>query len=167
MLLNKAQEVAAALQAAQAKMSCAESCTGGWVAQLMTAIPGSSAWFEGGCVTYSNAAKTKMLGVDSALFERVGAVSQEVVVAMADGVRRLTESEISVAISGVAGPDGGTPEKPVGTVWLAWAVKGQPTQAQLYHFQGDRQAVREQAVQAALQGILDYLPSLTCNPKKI
>lgn len=135
------------------QVTTAESCTGGGIAEAITRIPGSSAWFEAGFVTYSNAQKTRQLGVPPELFERVGAVSHEVVEAMARGAQRSSGSHFAVAVSGVAGPGGGSPDKPVGTVWLAWAA-GEQLHAQRFLFAGDRAAVREQSVEAALVGLI-------------
>ncbi len=154
-----AVEVAQALLARNARMATAESCTGGWVAQQLTAIPGSSKWFEAGYVTYSNAAKQRMLGVSAQSIQIKGAVSESVVVQMAEGALNDADVDITVAISGIAGPDGGTEQKPVGTVWFAWAIKNQPTVSCLSFFSGDRRAIREQAVEQALQGLLAYLPN--------
>lgn len=138
-------------------LATAESCTGGWVAQAITAVPGSSQWFDRGFVTYSNEAKCEMLGVDVATLEAHGAVSEETVRAMAEGALRHSRAQISVAISGIAGPGGGSPEKPVGTVCLAWAAAGRIVVAHTEHFAGDRSAVRWQAVIAALQGLIVLL----------
>ncbi|WEJ22920.1 nicotinamide-nucleotide amidohydrolase family protein [Pseudomonas sp. SD17-1] len=136
-----------------AQVTTAESCTGGGIAEAITRIPGSSAWFEAGYVTYSNAQKTRQLGVDQALFPQVGAVSQEVVEAMVRGAQAASGARFAVAVSGVAGPDGGSPAKPVGTVWLAWG-DGARVASERRHFDGDRDAVRRQTVIAALEGLL-------------
>lgn len=141
------------LQAAHAQVSTAESCTGGGIAEAITRIAGSSAWFEAGYVTYSNRQKTAQLGVPAELFERVGAVSQEVVEAMVRGARQHSGARFAVAVSGIAGPDGGSPEKPVGTVWLAWGDADQ-LYSQRCQFAGDRSEVRRQTVERALQGVL-------------
>ena len=137
----------------QAQVSTAESCTGGGIAEAITRVPGSSAWFEAGYVTYSNRQKTRQLGVPEALFGRVGAVSQEVVEAMVRGAQANSAAKFSVAVSGVAGPDGGSPEKPVGTVWICWGA-AQQLIAQRFQFAGDRDAVRRQTVKAALEGLI-------------
>jgi nicotinamide-nucleotide amidase len=137
----------------QAQVSTAESCTGGGIAEAITRIPGSSAWFEAGYVTYSNRQKTRQLGVDQGLFSRVGAVSQEVVEAMARGAQDNSAARFSVAVSGVAGPDGGSPEKPVGTVWICWGADDRLI-AQRFQFAGDRDQVRRQTVKAALEGLI-------------
>ncbi|HKS14270.1 MAG TPA: CinA family protein [Pseudomonas sp.] len=136
-----------------AQVSTAESCTGGGIAEAITRIPGSSAWFEAGYVTYSNRQKTRQLNVPSMLFETVGAVSEEVVQAMATGAQAASGARFAVAVSGVAGPDGGSPAKPVGTVWLAWA-DGPRVRCERRQFEGDREAVRRQTVIAALEGLL-------------
>lgn len=149
-----------ALKQRRLTLATAESCTGGWVSQVLTSIPGCSQWFERGYITYSNRSKEEMLGVPGALIEREGAVSEAVVRAMAEGVLERSPARVSVAISGIAGPEGGTPSKPVGTIWLAWATAGQPTRARSSHFAGDREMVRQQAVMAALQGVLDLVGRL-------
>jgi len=156
---NLAQKVGETLLQKGIKLATAESCTGGWVAQAVTAVPGSSGWFDCGFVSYSNRAKQKMLGVDLDVLEKSGAVSEPVVAQMAEGALRNSEADIAVAISGIAGPEGGTEDRPVGTVWLAWAITGQPTVTCLSFFNGDRDEIRQQAVEQALEGILAYLPS--------
>ena len=147
-----------ALRARGWRMATAESCTGGLIAALCTSVAGSSDWFDRGFVTYSNAAKTAQLGVSAELIEAHGAVSQPVALAMAQGALRHSLAQLAVAVTGVAGPGGGTPDKPVGTVWLAWAVQapGQllQCQARLLHLAGDRTAVRSQTVQQALAALL-------------
>ncbi|WP_010323515.1 CinA family protein [Marinobacterium stanieri] len=155
---NLAQKVGQALLSKGLKMATAESCTGGWVAQAVTAVPGSSGWFDCGFVSYSNTAKQKMLGVDLEILENSGAVSEPVVAQMAEGALRNSDANIAVAISGIAGPDGGSEDKPVGTVWLAWAIEGHPTVSCLSFFNGDRDDIRQQAVEQALEGIMAYLP---------
>ncbi|WP_278349239.1 CinA family protein [Stutzerimonas kunmingensis] len=152
-LTELAAQLGDALQRLGAQVSTAESCTGGGIAEAITRIAGSSAWFEAGYITYSNAQKTRQLGVPAELFEQVGAVSAEVVQAMARGAQRNSGARFAVAVSGIAGPGGGTAEKPVGTVWIAWADDARLL-AQRYLFTGDREAVREQTVAAALQGLL-------------
>ena len=136
------------------RIATAESCTGGWVAQAITAIPGSSRWFDTGYVTYSNSAKQRLLGVPDQTLHGFGAVSEETVEAMAVGALREGDANLSVAVSGVAGPDGGSVAKPVGTVWFAWAANGRVLNTALCHFEGERQAVREQAVHRALLGLI-------------
>jgi len=141
------------LQRLGAQVTTAESCTGGGIAEAITRIAGSSAWFEAGYVTYSNTQKILQLGVPAKLFEQVGAVSAEVVQAMAHGAQQRSGARFAVAVSGIAGPGGGTVDKPVGTVWIAWADAEQ-LHVRRYLFAGDRQAVREQTVAAALEGLL-------------
>lgn len=141
------------LRGLNAQVSTAESCTGGGIAEAITRVSGSSAWFEAGYVTYSNAQKTRQLNVPSHLFNAVGAVSEEVVRSMAVGAQAASGARFAVAVSGVAGPDGGSPAKPVGTVWLAWA-DGAQVHCECRQFNGDREAVRRQTVIAALEGLL-------------
>ena len=135
-------------------LATAESCTGGWVAQSITAIAGSSAWFDRGFVTYSNAAKQEMLGVTEATLERHGAVSEATARAMAQGAIAHSRADWAIAITGIAGPGGGSLEKPVGTVSFAWAQRDGGCEAQTCVFAGDRAAVREQSVIHALRGLL-------------
>jgi nicotinamide-nucleotide amidase len=138
-------------------MATAESCTGGWIAKCCTDRAGSSAWFESGVVSYSNRAKHDLLGVDAGTLEREGAVSRAVALQMATGVRRRSGVQVALAVTGIAGPDGGTGDKPVGTVWFGWAVGDRPADSELVVFAGDREAVRRQTVAYALQGLLDRL----------
>ncbi len=140
------------LRTVTAQTTTAESCTGGGIAEAITRIPSSSAWFEAGYVTYSNKQKTIQLGVPDELFGRVGAVSREVVEAMVAGACERSGARFGVAVSGVAGPDGGSADKPVGTVWLAWA-DGAQLFSQRRQFTGDRDEVRRQTVKAALTGL--------------
>jgi len=157
-LQTLARRVGERLQATGEMLATAESCTGGWVAKVVTDIAGSSAWFDRGFVTYTNAAKQEMLGVPDALLARHGAVSEPVVRAMAEGALDHGQAARSLAISGIAGPTGGTPEKPVGLVWFAWGHDdGGTVRLRSAHrvFSGDREAVRRQAVAAALTGLLD------------
>jgi nicotinamide-nucleotide amidase len=133
----------------------AESCTGGWIAKCLTDVAGSSAWFDRGFVTYSNTAKQEMLGVDVAVLESEGAVSEATVAAMVRGALAHSRADIAVAISGIAGPGGGRPGKPVGTVCFAWATRDGLQRLATCHFEGDRDTVRQQAVAHALQGLLD------------
>ena len=135
-------------------LATAESCTGGWVAQSITAIAGSSAWFDRGFVTYSNVAKQEMLGVSEATLERHGAVSEATARAMAQGAIAHSRADWAIAITGIAGPGGGSPEKPVGTVCFAWAQRDGGCEAQTCVFAGERAAVREQSVIHALRGLL-------------
>jgi len=135
----------------------AESCTGGWIAQALTAVPGCSNWFERGFVSYSNASKSDMLGVPAALIDSDGAVSEAVVKAMAQGAISHSSAHLSIAVSGVAGPDGGTADKPVGLVWIAWGQKRGYVEAQAFQFSGDREQVRRATVVAALEGLVKRL----------
>jgi nicotinamide-nucleotide amidase len=152
-----AASVGAALMQRGEQLALAESCTGGGVAMAMTAIAGSSRWFERGFVTYSNASKQEMLGVSPSTIDLHGAVSQATVLEMAAGARRHSHADWALAISGIAGPDGGSADKPVGTVWLAWAGPHGFRRSEQHIFAGDRQAVREQAVLKAIEGLLDSL----------
>lgn len=152
-LTDLASQLGDALQRQGAQVTTAESCTGGGIAEAITRIAGSSAWFEAGFVTYSNAQKTHLLHVPAGLFSQVGAVSREVVEAMARGAQRASGARYGVAVSGIAGPGGGSADKPVGTVWLAWTVD-EKIVTQRFQFDGDRQAVREQSVEAALVGLI-------------
>lgn len=147
--------VGAALKHRGWSLVTAESCTGGWIAKCITDVAGSSAWFDRGFVTYSNAAKIEMLGVLAETLNRHGAVSEAAVQEMAQGALARSRAQVAVAVSGIAGPTGETPDKPVGLVWLAWQVKGQPCRTRQVRFIGDRESVRRQAVQAALEGVLD------------
>jgi nicotinamide-nucleotide amidase len=147
--------LAQALRARGWKIATAESCTGGLIAAACTAVAGSSDWFERGFVTYSNEAKTESLGVPVALIKAHGAVSAEVARAMAEGALAHSHAALAVAVTGIAGPGGATPGKPVGTVWLALAQAGSATQAELLNLGGDRAAVREQTVQHALTRLLE------------
>lgn len=153
-----AAELGAALQARQWRCAAAESCTGGLVAGAITSIAGSSAWFERGFVTYTNEAKTGMLGVAPGLIEDHGAVSEPVARAMAEGALTHSPADLAVAVTGVAGPGGGTAAKPVGMVCFAWARRGGETDVVTLHLPGDRAAVREAAVTAALRGLRARIP---------
>lgn len=155
------EELAVQAKSKQMRVATAESCTGGWVAQELTALAGSSIWFDCGFVTYSNEAKQRMLGVTADLIISNGAVSEPVVVAMAKGAVERSSAELSVAISGVAGPGGGSPDKPVGTVWLAWYLKGSEVESCCYQFEGDRSEVRQQAVEQAIKGLIKQLSKST------
>lgn len=139
------------------RVATAESCTGGGVAEAITRISGSSEWFERGFVTYTDIAKEEMLGVARATLQAHGAVSEEVASEMAAGALAHSGAEASVAITGIAGPTGGTPTKPVGLVWFAWTHRGGPVQCRRFVFRGDRDAVRRQSVALALRGIIDLL----------
>lgn len=148
-----AAQLGESLSARSAKVTTAESCTGGGVAHAITAVPGSSQWFDCGFVTYSNDAKCRLLKVPAEVLQTHGAVSGEVVSAMASGAAHAAFAEFSVAISGVAGPGGGSADKPVGTVWFAWHhPDGQVVEC--HHLPGDRKSVRDQAILVALRGLL-------------
>lgn len=150
-----AERVGLALKAQAGILATAESCTGGWIAQTVTMVPGSSAWFDRSFVTYSNAAKIEMLGVPAEVIAKHGAVSEQTACAMVAGALAHSRAQMTVAVTGIAGPDGGTAQKPVGTVWFAWAEKGKMPASEIKHFTGDRDAVRRQAVIHALQGVLE------------
>ncbi|WP_409034282.1 CinA family protein [Rhodoferax saidenbachensis] len=137
-------------------LATAESCTGGLIAGACTDLAGSSAWFERGFVTYSNAAKTEQLGVDAALIATHGAVSEPVVRAMAQGALQHSHAQVAVAVTGVAGPTGGSADKPVGTVWFGWATPA-GVRSEVQHFAGDRAAVRAATVQHALARLVEFL----------
>ncbi len=155
-IANLVERLALALRQRGASMATAESCTGGLIAGACTELSGSSDWFDRGFVTYSNRAKTEMLGVPEALLERHGAVSAEVAAAMAAGARERAAVACAVAVTGVAGPTGGSATKPVGTVWFGWATPA-GVMTECRRFDGDRAAVRRQTVAYALQGLLDRL----------
>ena len=155
---NLLPRLAAHLLASGRRLVTAESCTGGWIAKVCTDLPGSSRWFLGGAVVYDNALKTAVLGVSPRTLAEAGAVSEAVVREMAAGALERLGGDLAVAVSGVAGPDGGTPDKPVGTVWFAWGRRGADGLAistALECFPGDRDAVRRQAVEHALRGVLE------------
>ncbi len=148
--------LAALLRERQWMMASAESCTGGLIAGACTDLAGSSDWFERGFVTYSNAAKTELLGVDASLIDAHGAVSEPVARAMAAGALAHSPAQVSVAVTGVAGPAGGSAEKPVGTVWFGWSVEGQ-LRSERRRFDGDRAAVRAATVHYALQALVQLI----------
>jgi nicotinamide-nucleotide amidase len=152
-LYDLAADAGRALQMRGWMLATAESCTGGWIAQCVTMVPGSSEWFERGFVTYTNVAKVEMLGVLDATLRQNGAVSEQTVREMAAGALRRSHAHVAVAVSGVAGPGGGSPDKPVGTVCLAWAGRDGRAQERTLQLQGDRDAVRRQSVVAALEGV--------------
>lgn len=158
--------VGQALSARKCLLTCAESCTGGWVAEVVTATAGSSAWFERGFVTYSNAAKMDMLGVSASTLAKHGAVSEAVASEMATGALRHSQAQVSLAISGIAGPGGGSAEKPVGTVCFAWGIKSPELHSHSLtcHFSGTRHEIRRAAVIKALQGVLDQLAQAQTMP---
>lgn len=135
----------------------AESCTGGWLGQVITAVPGSSSWYERGFITYSNIAKHEMLGVHNVILEQYGAVSERTVREMMLGALARSHAQVAVSISGIAGPDGGLPEKPVGTVCFAWGLKDGLMHSEAHYFGGNREDVRRRSVIVALQGIINLL----------
>lgn len=159
-LYDLAERTGRALEQRGLMMATAESCTGGWIAEAITAIPGSSAWFDRGFVTYTYVSKREMLGVRQETLDRHGAVSEAVVLQMVEGALQESAAQVAVAVSGTAGPAGGTPEKPVGTVCFGWAVGDTRPRTQTRHFAGDREAVRRQTVIHALEVLLECLDPL-------
>lgn len=151
-----AKNVGARLKAARARLVTAESCTGGWAAQVVTSVAGSSGWFERGFVTYSNDAKREVLGVQEKTLKTHGAVSEETAREMAQGALSRGKGDIALAVTGVAGPGGGSPAKPVGMVCFAWASAGS-IRSETRQFSGDRESVRRQSVVRALEGVLQHL----------
>ncbi len=159
-LSRQIEQLAMLLLSQKKQLAVAESCTGGWLAKVLTDLPGSSEWFERGFVTYSNQAKQEMLGVTAETLAASGAVSADTVAEMANGSLRHSHADLSVAISGIAGPGGGSEDKPVGLVWFGFAQKtpaGIATMTESQQFDGEREAVREQAVHFALNGLLQLL----------
>ena len=150
-----AKQVGKMLESHNRKLVTAESCTGGWVAQSITDISGSSAWLDRGFVTYSNEAKQEMLGVSQKTIATYGAVSEECVVEMVQGALKNSHADSALAVTGIAGPDGGSDDKPVGTVWFGWLLTGAQCKTFRQQFSGDREAVRRQAVALALRGVLN------------
>ena len=155
-----AKQVGKALKSRNMMLATAESCTGGGIAQTVTQISGSSAWFDRGFVTYSNTSKEEMLGVSPETLKKHGAVSEATAREMAEGALQYSRAQITLAVTGIAGPTGGTPEKPVGTVWFAWVSNGK-AKAVCHLLTGDRDAVRVKTIRIALQGILALLNSQT------
>jgi nicotinamide-nucleotide amidase len=156
-LMRLAERVGRHMLGARRDAATAESCTGGWIAKALTDIAGSSAWFTEGFVTYSNESKIRLLGVPRAVLRRHGSVSEATVRAMAAGALRRSNAQVAVAVTGIAGPGGAVPGKPVGTVWLGWASRRRGTirvATALRRFRGDRETVRRKTVRAALQGLL-------------
>jgi len=149
-----ARRVGQGLKSAGWRLALAESCTGGWLGKVVTDVAGSSAWFERGLITYSNEAKQQLLGVTAAALSRSGAVSAEVAEAMAQGALASSAANLALAVTGIAGPEGGTADKPVGLVWFALAIKHGAMETLSRQFEGDRDAVRRQAVQTGLDMIL-------------
>jgi len=152
-----AKKLAERLKASRHSLVTAESCTGGWAAQVVTSIGGSSGWFERGFVTYSNDAKRELLGVAAETLKKHGAVSEETAREMALGALARSKGTVTLAITGIAGPTGGGPGKPVGTVCFAWATKGGAARSETQHFKGDRESVRRQSVVHALEGVFRIL----------
>jgi nicotinamide-nucleotide amidase len=156
-LRQTAEQVAETLRASGEMRATAEWCTGGWIAKACTDLAGSSEWFESAAVTYSNRAKQALLGVTSVTLEKHGAVSRECALEMVAGVLVHFEASVAVAVTGIAGPSGGTPDKPIGTVWIAWQRRGHEARADCFRFDGDRDAVRRQTVAVALEGVRKIL----------
>jgi nicotinamide-nucleotide amidase len=157
-LLSLADQLSQQLRKRGHMLALAESCTGGWIAQSVTEIAGSSAWFDRGFVTYSNAAKIAMLGVRESTLQKYGAVSPQTASEMAAGALKFSDADVALAVTGIAGPGGGTAEKPAGLVFIAWQRRGQSCRCLAQHFEGDRHAVRRQTVQKALQCLLGEYP---------
>ncbi len=156
-LIQLAETVAQHLLSKKLFLVTAESCTGGGIAYFLTEITGSSNWYERGYVTYSNDAKKELLNVSLDILDNYGAVSRETAHAMAEGALKNSHAQISIAVTGIAGPDGGTKEKPVGTVWFGWARIGYQTKTALQNFCGDRHAIRKQAIQFALEELMQLV----------
>ena len=152
-LLELAQQLGHLLKSKEKKIATAESCTGGWIAQIITEIPGSSAWFDRGFVTYSNAAKIQMLGVNPETLAKFGAVSAQTATEMVNGALAYSGADCAIAVTGIAGPDGGTAEKPVGTVFVAWSCKNQDVKVELKKLTGNRHEIRRQTVKIAISGV--------------
>lgn len=156
-LHHLAGQVGDCLLESRRQLACAESCTGGFISKVVTDIAGSSQWFDRGFITYTNQAKTELLGVPSETIGEHGAVSEATVRAMAAGALRHSQAAVSLAVTGVAGPGGGSLDKPVGTVWFAWASRDDGVESERQQFLGDRDAVRRQTVAHALEGVLKRL----------
>jgi len=156
-ILQKVAELSQALLEAKVMVATAESCTGGMVAEALTAVAGSSAWFERAFIAYSYESKCEMLGVHPVTIQEHGSVSKQCVEEMAIGALQNAHVQLTVSLSGIAGPDGGSPAKPVGTVWIAWAGQHMSVVSRRFQFDGDRRSIREQATLAALEGMLDRL----------
>jgi len=152
-----AEQLGAAFRRHHQSLVTAESCTGGWIAKVVTDIPGCSEWFDSGMAAYSYEAKQALLGVRPETLMEHGAVSEETCIEMVSGALIHSGATIAVAVTGIAGPTGGTPEKPVGTVWIGWKRRGGYPKAQVFHFAGDRDAVRRQTVATAINGLLKSL----------
>lgn len=152
-----ADQLGSELVSKKNKLVTAESCTGGWVGRVITSVTDSSRWYDRGFITYSNASKREMLEVSSEVIARYGAVSEQTVRAMAEGALKNSQAQFALSITGIAGPGGGSDEKPVGLVWFAWTGKGGETRSESSQFTGERQDVQKQAVRFALQGMLGYV----------
>jgi|SRR5687768_7965274 len=160
MLQDLAMQAGTALAQQELMLATAESCTGGWLGQTITSITGSSAWYERGFITYADISKHEMLGVSSTTLEEYGAVSEQTASEMAAGAIGRSHAQVAVSITGIAGPDGGTAEKPVGMVCFAWIMKDGMALAETRYFSGTREEVRRQSVAGALQGVIDLLHSI-------
>ncbi|KTC66573.1 Competence-damage inducible protein CinA (plasmid) [Legionella adelaidensis] len=160
-ILKHAAHLGQMLTERRVRCAVAESCTGGGLGAAITAISGSSKWFDRGFITYSNEAKEALLGIPKSLIKKYGAVSKECAIAMVQGAIAKSDAEVAVSITGIAGPDGGTEEKPVGTVWIAWAGDTQKIVARCFLFKGDRESIRNQAIEKALEGLIKR-----CDPIK-
>ena len=156
-LFKLAEQLGRLLKADGKTIATAESCTGGWIAQVITDVPGSSAWFDRGFVTYSNTAKVQMLGVNPQTLEHYGAVSAKTATEMVEGVLAHSAADVAVAVTGIAGPEGGTVDKPVGTVFIAWAHKNGEVQVIKKQWSGNRRQIRAQAVKSAIEGMWLFL----------
>jgi nicotinamide-nucleotide amidase len=156
-IVEKSRILGKALAKVSWHLVTAESCTGGGVAAAITAVPDSSHWFEYGIVSYANKAKQKLLGVSEQSLDRHGAVSEPVVIEMVDGALALSDADIAVSISGIAGPGGGTADKPVGTVWFCWGTRDGRRRTRLHHLDGDRLDIQEQAIMVALDGLIEWM----------
>lgn len=156
-LARLAIELGAVLRRKRLKLAVAESCTGGWVAKCVTDVAGSSQWFDRGFVAYTNRAKQDLLGVSPQALLQFGAVSAQVAKEMAEGALLRSNADAALGITGIAGPDGGTPDKPVGTVWFGWSLRGRASETRQMRFDGDRDAVRRAAVAAALAHLVELI----------
>jgi nicotinamide-nucleotide amidase len=156
-LKDLAEQLGECMKAKGLMLASAESCTGGWLAKIITDIPGSSAWFTGSVVCYSNESKHSLLGVDENTLKEFGAVSGETVLELSDGLFSHTDADVAVSVSGIAGPDGGSDDKPVGLVWLSWGKRDKSVHANPFNFSGDREEVRKQSIKQALNCLLDLL----------
>jgi len=156
-LRDLAEQLGECMKAKGLTLATAESCTGGWLAKIITDIPGGSSWFTGSVVSYSNEAKHSLLGVSEITLNEFGAVSGETVLEMSDGLFSHTDADVVVSVSGIAGPDGGSDEKPVGLVWLSWGKRDKSVFATPFHFGGDREEVRKQSIRQALDNLRDLL----------